>query len=176
MANSVLTFPTVGFSFTCRVFSYFVRRSTHSARRRTSTSQVTPFELLESTVSALCIEHIAEGVEYDARDIERFRTVDEYATMFIQYGQYGKTFDEAKALQQFHDVMHWRQQNKAYGKRSRTAHSCQPSRSQTFPPINFQPITFNVEESITRIMTSTSVAYVSFYEEQIRQRVRLSAI
>jgi len=36
--------------------------------------------------------------------------------MFIQHGQYGKTFDEKKALRLFHEAMIWRKQNKAYGK------------------------------------------------------------
>jgi hypothetical protein len=36
--------------------------------------------------------------------------------MFIQHGQYGKTFDEKKALSHFHGAMIWRKQNKNYGK------------------------------------------------------------
>jgi hypothetical protein len=36
--------------------------------------------------------------------------------MFVQHGQYGKTFDEKKALRIFHDAMVWRKENNVYGK------------------------------------------------------------
>jgi hypothetical protein len=36
--------------------------------------------------------------------------------MFIQHGQYEKTFDTKKALQHFHEAMIWRKQNNVYGK------------------------------------------------------------
>jgi hypothetical protein len=62
------------------------------------------------------LEQISEDQEYDSRDIKRFNEVDEYVLMFIQHGQYGKTFDEKKALRQFHDAMVWRKQNNIYGK------------------------------------------------------------
>ncbi|CAF0896486.1 unnamed protein product [Adineta ricciae] len=59
-------------------------------------------------------EQINEGQEYDARDIKRFDDVDDYARMFIQHLQYGKTFDEQKAFRIFHETMTWRKQNKVY--------------------------------------------------------------
>jgi hypothetical protein len=62
------------------------------------------------------LEEISEGQVYDPRDIQRFNEVDGYALMFIQHGQYGKTFDEKKALRIFHDAMIWRKQNNTYGK------------------------------------------------------------
>ena len=62
------------------------------------------------------LEEISEGLLYDPRDIKRFNEVDGYAMMFVQHGQYGKTFDEKKALKQFHDAMNWRKQNNVYGK------------------------------------------------------------
>ncbi len=36
--------------------------------------------------------------------------------MFVQHGQYGKAFDEKKALRIFHDAMVWRKENNVYGK------------------------------------------------------------
>lgn len=62
------------------------------------------------------IEQISEGHEYDERDIKRFNEIDEYTLMFIQHGQFGKTFDEKHALHHFHEAMTWRKQNKVYGK------------------------------------------------------------
>ncbi|CAF0777273.1 unnamed protein product [Adineta ricciae] len=59
-------------------------------------------------------KQINEGQEYDARDIKRFDDVDDYARMFIQHLQYGKTFDEQKAFRIFHETMTWRKQNKVY--------------------------------------------------------------
>jgi hypothetical protein len=36
--------------------------------------------------------------------------------MFVQHGQYGKTFDEKKGLHQFNEAMVWRKQHNVYGK------------------------------------------------------------
>ena len=71
---------------------------------------------LVSFFICLSLEQLSEGQQYDARDINRFHEVDEYTFMFIQHGQYGKTFDEQKSLRQFHDAMVWRKQNNVYGK------------------------------------------------------------
>ena len=66
-------------------------------------------------MSVFTLEQISEG-QYDPRDIQRFNEVDEYALMFVQHGQYGKTFDEKKGFYHFHEAMIWRKQNNAYGK------------------------------------------------------------
>lgn len=62
------------------------------------------------------LEEISEGLLFDPRDIKRFNEVDGYAMMFVQHGQYGKAFDEKKALKQFQDAMTWRKQNNVYGR------------------------------------------------------------
>lgn len=62
------------------------------------------------------LEQISDGEEYDARDIQRFNENDQYPIMFVQHGQYGKTFDDKKALRHFNEAMVWRKQNNVYGK------------------------------------------------------------
>lgn len=57
---------------------------------------------------------------YDARDIQRFNENDDYARMFVEHGQYGKTFDNTKAFKVFHDAMSWRKTNNIYGKKKRS--------------------------------------------------------
>ncbi len=64
----------------------------------------------------ISLEQISEGQEYDPRDIQRFNEADGYTLMFIQHGQYGKTFDEKNALRHFHESMIWRKQKNVYGK------------------------------------------------------------
>jgi hypothetical protein len=38
--------------------------------------------------------------------------------MFIRHGQYGTTFNEARALQYFDESMNWRKKNNIYGNTS----------------------------------------------------------
>jgi hypothetical protein len=61
-------------------------------------------------------EKIAEGQEYDARDIQRFNEQDEYTLRFIQHGQFGTSFDQDRALRVFNGTMRWRKNNNVYGK------------------------------------------------------------
>jgi len=57
---------------------------------------LTTVEAFRKAVNENLAKQITEGQEYDPRDITRFNEVDEYATLFIQHSQYGKTFDEKK--------------------------------------------------------------------------------
>ena len=68
-----------------------------------------------SRVLICLLEQLADGEEYDRRDIERFNQNDEYTLMFIQHGQYGSTFNEERALRLFDGAMKWRKQNQVYG-------------------------------------------------------------
>jgi hypothetical protein len=61
-------------------------------------------------------EELADGKEFDIRDIERFSRVDEYATMFIQHGQFGTDFNQERALRVFQAAMSWRNTQRVYGR------------------------------------------------------------
>ena len=52
----------------------------------------------------IVVEEIADGHEFDPRDIQRFRDIDEYATMFLQHGQLQSEFDLDRALRIFKAV------------------------------------------------------------------------
>ncbi|CAF0933238.1 unnamed protein product [Rotaria sordida] len=59
-------------------------------------------------------KQISEGQLYDARDIERFNTVDLYTLMFIQHGQFGTSFNQERALHVFNAAMSWRKRHNVY--------------------------------------------------------------
>ena len=69
-------------------------------------------------VTLLCSfpEELAEGKEFDIRDLERFHRVDQYAAMFIQHGQFGSEFDQERALRVFQAAMRWRNTQNVYGR------------------------------------------------------------
>lgn len=68
-----------------------------------------------------CLEEIAEGQLYDARDLERFNTNDAYTLMFIQHGQFGTTFNEGRALHCFNGSLSWRKTHNVFGKTTSSA-------------------------------------------------------
>ena len=151
-------------------------------RLHISFSSSTPFETWSSITSQVCTcrprsarsnacllclsaEEIAEGQEFDARDLQRFKDIDEYATMFLQHAQIAATFNQELALQIFHSAMSWRKKNNVYGRPmtlpSKNLHRSFSHCPQTSPPINFLPIISIVKESISKTMTSTIIRYVS---------------
>ena len=71
---------------------------------------------LSLDIVRIVVEEIADGQEYDPRDIQRFKEIDEYATMFIQHGQFQAEFDLDRALRIFHGAMTWRKRHHVYGK------------------------------------------------------------
>lgn len=76
--------------------------------------KLTTVEALRKLINESYAKEISEGQVYDPRDIQRFNENDDYAGMFVEHGQYGKTFDEKKALKVFHDAMSWRKANNIY--------------------------------------------------------------
>lgn len=61
-------------------------------------------------------EQINDEHLYDPRDVQRFNDADEYATMFIQHGQLGATFDEQRALHVWNASLTWRKEQRVYGR------------------------------------------------------------
>ncbi|CAF2906770.1 unnamed protein product [Rotaria sp. Silwood2] len=57
---------------------------------------------------------ISEGQLYDARDIERFNTIDAYTVMFIQHGQFSTSFNQERALSTFNGSMSWRKRHNVH--------------------------------------------------------------